>query len=498
MANKWRQGGRGGGRRRRDSAPARRDEPVGPFRAPFRFARIARWIYEPDWAPLVSHDAPFADGVCGEAEVEITAKSAILVGGERRQPGERKEGEVRPFRLPDGAYAIPGSALQGMARAILEVAAFGRLGPWVENRRFGIRDLTDSVTAKQHYRRRLLAQGGSKAGWLCLREGKPVVVPCRIGRIHLDDVREFKRALSGGGRIDDRILYDRTDAKTRYEWLLRSVKGGVAALDARFSLAPRDAPTGAGHPRYRRDPHGDTQGTLVLTGKSQKSLSQSGAPELRRGHKGLEFVFHAPGRAAAAARGADALAVPDDAWKAFEFLHKEQRGRPANPNWEFWEDEFHAGRPVPAFYWIDEDDDERIDTLGMAFAFKAAHVRSARDLLEHSCPGHVDKVAEMKLDLPHLLFGVAAEHDGGLGLKRRARFGLARADGDPQADEPAHPSILLGPKPGYVGFYVRQEGRDGRVSEKEPMATYTPLKERQWSAKPHLAQLVFGLEILLV
>ena len=94
----------------------------------------------------------------------------------------------------------------------------------------------------------------------------------------------------------------------------------------------------------------------------------------------------------------------------------------------------------------------------------------------------------MKLDLPHLLFGVAAEHDGGLGLKRRACFGLARADGDPQLQEPKHPSILLGPKPSYVGLYVRQKGRDGRVAKGEPMATYTPLDETPWSAKPHLAQ----------
>lgn len=482
---------RGGGRhRRRDDAPAPGKEPAGPFQAPFRFARVNRWIYEPDWAPLAGHDAPFADGVCGEAEVEITAKSAILVGGEQRQPDENSEGEVHPFRLPDGAYAIPGSALQGMARAILEVAAFGRLGPWVEDRRFGIRDLTSTETAKQHYRRRLLARGGSKAGWLCLRDERPVVVPCRIGRIHLDDVREFKRALSGGGNIEDAVLYDRTDAKARYEWLLQGVEGGVAALDARFSPAPGEEPTGAGHPRYRHDPHGNIEGTLVLTGKPQqtrKSRDRSGVTEFPRGHKRLEFVFHTPGRAAAA-RDAGALAVPDDAWRAFELLHKEQRGRPANPNREFWKDEFAAGRPVPVFYWIDEDDNERIDTLGMAFAFKAAHVRSARDLLEHSCPGHVDKVAEMKLDLPHLLFGVAAEHDGGLGLKRRARFGLARADGGPRPEEPAHPSILLGPKPGYVGFYIRQEGKDGRVSGREPMATYTPLEERPWSAKPHLAR----------
>ena len=112
-----------------------------PVTAPFRFARINRWIYEPAWAHLVSHDVPFADGLSGEAEVEITAKSSILVGGDRRKATGNREGKVRPFQLPDDKYAIPGSALQGMVRAILEVAGFGRLGPRVADQKFGFRGL---------------------------------------------------------------------------------------------------------------------------------------------------------------------------------------------------------------------------------------------------------------------------------------------------------------------------------------------------------------------
>ena len=63
-----------------------------PVKAPFRFARINRWIYEPKWADLVSHDVPFADGLSGEAEVEITATSSILVGGDRRKATAQERG----------------------------------------------------------------------------------------------------------------------------------------------------------------------------------------------------------------------------------------------------------------------------------------------------------------------------------------------------------------------------------------------------------------------
>lgn len=475
MALNRERGGQGGSRPRRpDNTRPRREKPVGAFRAPFRFARVNRWIYEPGWAPLVSHDAPFADGVCGEAEVEITAKSAILVGGERRQPGENREGEVRPFRLPGGACAIPGSALQGMARAILEVAAFGRLGPWVENRRFGLRDFSGTATSQQHYQDFLKR---SKAGWLLkLSKDERAVVPCEFARIRLNDVLALKRNLPGGRHSDEGVLYAKSDARDRYKWFLGGLRNGKQALDSTFAIEPAREKA---HARCRHSAAG-LPGTLVLTGKPQPGEG----PRI----KSLEFVFHSPHRGASSIGEKKRLKVPQSAWDAFCFLHEMQPGRDENPNWCVWKCEFDKCRPVPVFYWEDEHKPGRVDTLGMAFAFKAAYRKSARDLLEHSCPGHTESIAEMKLDLPHLLFGVAAEHDNGLGLKRRACFGLARADGDPQAAEPAHPSILLGPKPGYVGFYVRQEGRDGRVSEREPMATYTPLEEKPWSARPHLAR----------
>ena len=211
----------------------------------------------------------------------------------------------------------------------------------------------------------------------------------------------------------------------------------------------------------------------MLTGKPQNGMGL--------GHKKLEFVFHGPCRNGAVIAGlAGTLPVERDVWDAFLFMHEEQPGRDANPNWDFWRSEFDAGRPVPIFYW---EDGGRVTTLGTAFAFKAAHRKSARDLLAHSCAGHLDPVETMKLDLAHLVFGVAAEHGAGCGLKRRARFGLARADGDPQPCIPKYPSILLGPKPGYAGLYIRQRHDNRPIPQGEPLATYTPMNRPR---EPHL------------
>ena len=468
-----------------------------PVKAPFRFARINRWIYEPAWAPLVSHDVPFADGLSGEAEVEITAKSSILVGGDRPKATAKGPGKVRPFQLPDGAYAIPGSALQGMARAILEVAGFGRLGPWVENRKFGLRDLSGTPTARQHYQSRLSSMKdiqeapnqvsiNSKAGWLMKSpNGSPCILPCEYARIRLDDVLSFRQTLNP--HYSPGVLYQSSDAKQRYCWFLENLGQGKAALDAHFEIdCPEWHPhTGGICIRYARCRHGATDqgtpGTLVLTGKPE--------PGTGRRKKNREFVFHTPNRVGEPIAGhPQPLPVDDDVWKAFLLLHEEQPGRERNPSWDFWKGEFDANRRIPVFYW--EETPGEVTTLGMAFAFKTAHRKSTHDLLGHSHPGHLDPVDTMKLDLAHLIFGVAAEHDDGRGLKRRARFGLARAEGEPlPCCEPGNPSILLGPKPSYAGLYVRQRHDNNPLGTDEPLATYTPLNcpNKRHLHRPELA-----------
>jgi CRISPR/Cas system CSM-associated protein Csm3 (group 7 of RAMP superfamily) len=104
--------------------------------APFQFARIPRAVWFPNWGNLVSHDVPFKDGYSGTIDIEIEAMTPLLIGGTRREATKEKEGEVWPVRLPDGTYAIPGSSLQGVIRNILEIACFGKLGPWVDDKSY--------------------------------------------------------------------------------------------------------------------------------------------------------------------------------------------------------------------------------------------------------------------------------------------------------------------------------------------------------------------------
>ncbi len=71
----------------------------------------------------------------GEIALEITAETLLLVGGLRRKPSDEQPGHVWPFetihpQTGQSCYAITGSSLQGMIRGLLEIVAFGRLGPF--------------------------------------------------------------------------------------------------------------------------------------------------------------------------------------------------------------------------------------------------------------------------------------------------------------------------------------------------------------------------------
>ena len=139
--------------------------------APFRFAPINGEVYFPKWGPLVSHDVPFKDGMSGEVTIEIEAKTPLLVGGIRRKAQPGREGEVWPFKAADGTYAIPGSTLQGMTRSILEVAALGRLGPFVYDRGIGFRDLRPG-TGHRFYQSRMATKAGGPSPQLVTQHVK--------------------------------------------------------------------------------------------------------------------------------------------------------------------------------------------------------------------------------------------------------------------------------------------------------------------------------------
>ena len=214
--------------------------------APFRFARIWKTVHQPAWGRLVSHGIPFADGVSGEATVTIVARTPLIVGGARRAATAQREGEVRPFQLPDGTWALPGSTLQGLSRSILEIASFGSLGPWIDDKRFSYRDLGTSQTAKDHYLSRLSTNveghitQHSKAGWLINDSDGIRIVPSKFARIHAKHIIEWKLGRPPSqNELDGSILAfggGNGTAKVRVDWFCGARSFSV--FDRKFYLVP--------------------------------------------------------------------------------------------------------------------------------------------------------------------------------------------------------------------------------------------------------------------
>lgn len=449
---------------------------MAEVKAPFRFAPVPRAVFFPAWADRVSHDVPFADGLSGEIAFSVEAVTPLLVGGPRRKATDERAGEVWPVRLPDGRYALPGSALQGMVRSLLDVASFANLAPFVRDRRYAVRDISGRPTGQLLYGNRLTKKNGplvsplTRAGWLVRRgAGDADLIPCEHARIGIDLLARVARQ---AGRPDPRqMLQQRREAPARYAAFLGVAEDEILArreaLDLTLPIGPsEDHPhqNGSIQIRYRLAGEGaPTACTLVLTGKPQAGTG--------RGHKKLDFAFFAPDRRQALDSRHPRRAVPEEVWRDFLLIHDPpvDSGQKVNPNWALWKPAFDRGELVPVF-WL-PDGKGGIAALGTAFMFKLAMPLSSHDLLRNSSADHRPDAPP---DLPSLIFGSVAGREGA-GLKRRASFDWAVAtlpDGA-KLYRGEHEAVLLAPKPGFYPFYIRQpKSPNDRIPQGQTWAVY--------------------------
>ena len=433
------------------------------------------------------------------ATITLKTITPTLVGGERRIATKEQEGAVWPFKVGDD-YAIPASSMQGMCRAILEIAGFGRLGLRIDNRKFGIRDLTNTETARLHYRERLAKVDAGKkitpytrAGFLVKQDDSWAIIPCEMSRIHVDDVMALRNSkLEAAGKRTDKKnpLYDGKTADIRYDDFLKDL-GGRQTLDASFVISPnewhdhQDRRIQIWYSRCRPSSKGNaTPGRLVLTGKPKfrRDLNPVG-PRMKK----WEFVFFNQ-------RPEERLIIDPTQRDTFLQLHDPNHGVPKrsgdadkdiNPTWKYWKRDFEEGHPIPVFFL--STNPNTVDTFGMAYSFKVAHTHSTHDLLGFSNTGHTEAIATAPLDMASLIFGTAAEGNEGRGLKRRAWFGLGISKSRKPVSNLGNPVVLLNPKPSYAGIYVRQHGRKGQVEKNKPYSSYTPVPGPAYQSSPELA-----------
>lgn len=391
--------------------------------APYRFVPLSRLILLPDWAKQVSHDTPFADGLCGELVLHLTAETRLCVGGRQDKATSESPGRVHFHRTPDGQPAIPGSGIKGMLRNVVEIASYGRFRQ-VEDQRLGVRDLSES----SNFYCKAIVRTPVGAGWLNFEGGKWQITPCEFSRVHQADlIASFKVP-------EDKWIELKT-AADRYRKI-----GLCPELDFdRSGPMPHNPAQWLASPKAG----GKLHGRVVVTGQPGKSFTEAKA-------KKYEFIFHDS--------TATALPVSAEVMSGFRQIHEDSQ------EWAFWLEKQRRGvigHGIPVFFHAQHG---CVRSLGLAMMYKLPYTHSVHDAIRHTATAHLDSSSP---DLAELIFGHLEDGDRATGLRGRVGVGLAvalpREDGQPHSPSLSKPCILNGPKPTFYPAYMRQDSKAFRT-----------------------------------
>lgn len=416
--------------------------------APYNFVPLSDKVFFVENEDAISHDMPLEDGYCGAIRYEITAESALCVGGERIKANSDEAGEVNMFITPDGekSYAIPGSSQRGMIRNVLEIATFSKMG-FMDDRRFAMRDLSGPVARdyQKHVSNidrkngKVIYTPKAKAGWLTIaKDGSGwEILPCDFARVSRSDL---------GEKFNKQQQVKTTAAK--YKWFAKEQH----SLNQSFKIGPdqdhqmckwnwrlnkwEEAPGKFVHfKRAVPDPNANWDGTLVFTG--QPSVVKT-----------KEFVFFNPDYS-------KTYKVPDHVMDSFLKVQKLLESTSPEPEtaWQYFMKVLKADSffKIPVFYLAENVE---ITTIGLSMMMPIPTTQtplSLRDNLQ-------DRLhSSTKLDWAEAIFGRVSEKPE-QSLKGRVSFSLATlASGQSVQEKPMEAGILGEPKPSYYPAYLKQE-----------------------------------------
>ncbi len=402
--------------------------------APYNFVPLAGWVHCPDWGSKASHDLPFKEGLCGEIPYTLVAATPVLVGGEQKKSTVDAAGEVY-FARSHGSYAIPGSALRGMLRAVIEIAAFGRMRQ-VDDARHGLRDI--SGPGARAYTNKV--RNRVKTGFLRRTvDGTREIVPC-------ESVRLSHRDLEQWWQEPKPIFKKGTSVREKYQRWEHLCKNHGIANSRAISFKSTNSQVS--------EIHSGRTGFPVLTGQisdvTDDRLDHK-TGEVRIHGKYKDFIFHDPDER-------EAFTVCDPDWGAFLHVHADDEPDQSDRPWPgYWRQCFNRGKQIPVFYVEDGEDNhgQKHVCLGLAYMPKLAWDFSVHDLIRHTSKEHLYGPEEGgDYDFADLLFG-ALGNTQDRALKGRVNCGYAFAEDDPKPST-LDPTILNGPKPTYYPNYIKQ------------------------------------------
>lgn len=415
---------------------------MSQVRAPYNFVPLSQHVFFPKLADdALVQDVPYADGLCGTFQVRVIAETPIFVRG-------TDTGDVAEFfTTPDGRFAIPGSSLRGMLRNVIEIASFGKLSRFNDDR-YSMRDLNAGPYTRYMNGPRRIPK--VTAAWLVKSDdpARPArLLPCHFGKVSHTALRaeanKRRVTLATRGENWASAKYTAWGVRSDRDWreACRVSVRMSGPPDRRAASAERGAP---GEYRHLVNLGGEASGVLVFTGQA--------------GAKQHEFVFY---EGEAALRE---FIVSPEAYKDFEGIHSnrgQQNRTTSEPNeeWKFWKPRFERGEPIPVFALFEPRQDQvQLRSFGLAMMFRLAYRYRIGNAVRNAQP----ESSATGLDLAELLFGkVDGGSEGARSLKGRVSVGLAIAEQNP-LPEPLINAVLAAPRPSFYPAYLEQ-GSDPNV-----------------------------------
>ncbi|MFA7481768.1 MAG: TIGR03986 family CRISPR-associated RAMP protein [Vulcanimicrobiota bacterium] len=434
--------------------------------APYGFVPLSDKVVCPDWlkyqdkdGKLASppiHDVPFEDGLCGTLELEITAETPIFMRG--------TEDPELPFQLKDGRYAIPGTALRGALRNIVEIASFSRFIR-VNNHRYAVRDLNNRHLYGQYMADIVRDPRTGKgepmplvnAGWL-IREGEGDEVTykievCDFAKIEYRALMDLARERGVRNFRPGEKQSSVNKYNTWGEHISLEIEASVTWKRPE-TIGRRKMPSkfGVAKPMLRQE-----KGTLVMTGQpSRWTPDQTGKRAGAGNAKHHDFVFFP-------AKQKQTLLVPIQTFQDFEFAHSNRGqqnnlGRSQEPNeeWKFWRNKMEKEEKVPVFFLTMPDG--RVGSFGLAMMYRLPYEHSIHEAISNVAREHLDR--DKGLDLAEGIFGTGEDkeqRDRERTLALKGRVGISHALAtSPTKPERAVSAVLGAPKASYYPNYVEQ------------------------------------------
>ena len=402
------------------------------IKTPYNFTPISDKVFFPTWADKVSQDVPFGDGISGTIAFDIVAEAPVgILSGIRDT-----DGVLRPCRTPDHRYFIPGTAIKGEIRNVLDIMSFGKIKN-VRNDRFGLRNINN-----RSYRENMK---NVRCGWMKKNEDGVVLKDCGVpGRISLDTIdRHFGTHISP--LISDRERLKSDEHRTaRYKYSL-------AHPDVYSELCEFVEDTELQMKMQRKNPVDNREfykfagpegecyyGKIVFTGQSGARYNDPKTGKMTG--KAFEFIFFD-------LDGEEViLPVPEQLFKDFESIYAQ------SPDYVgFWKSKLEAGEEIPVFFKMEG---EHIHSIGLSYMYKYPYKKSIYDAIPAA---HLDSSRQ---DLSECMFGFEADNQA---LRGRVQFGHAICSDAFTLDQ-ERKIALSAPRASFYPFYVK-DGKDWNNAE---------------------------------